>query len=193
MKRIALALLLTMFGLPLVPSAQAKEAITRLKVCGASHCTTIADLTTLEILMTEIGDESVAPPARARFYSMRPEKTGEWRTTWPHYLYVPSSNAVRVTMGNGDRYWDRVGPLLKKVTRDLKPNPTPEAWSAADVAALPATGEAERVSLWTWFTAGGLVVIVVALIVHRARRWRYEHPRTPTREERGSVDENGAP
>jgi hypothetical protein len=112
------------FGPALAPSAQAKDVITRLEVCGTSQCRTIADLTTLEIFMTEIGDESVAAPARAPFYTMRPEKTRDWLSTWPRYVYVPSSSSVRVTMGNGDRYWDRVGlsaDLLERATRDLNP------------------------------------------------------------------------
>jgi hypothetical protein len=180
MKRIALALGLTMLGVALVPSAQAKEAITRLKVCGASQCRTIANLRTLEILMTEIGDESVAPPARGPFYTMRPEKTREWPSTWPHYVYVPSSNSVRVTMGNGDRYWDRVGlsaDLLRRVTRNLDPNRTPKAWSTTEVP-LRVSGEPHRVPRWTWFAGAGLAVIVVSLIAQRARQLRHEPPVT---------------
>jgi hypothetical protein len=182
MPRRALALGLIAFGLTLVPSAQAKEAITRLRICGASQCTTIAGLTKLEILMTDIGDESVAPPHRAPFYTMRPEKTREWPATWPHYVYVPSSNAVQVTMGNGDRYWDSIAfelsaPLLREATRDLKPNPTPEAWSTAR-AAFQVEGKPDRISWWKWLAGGALAVIVVLLAVQRTRRLRHE-PRAP--------------
>jgi hypothetical protein len=178
-KRIALALGLTMFSLALVPSAQAKEAITRLKVCGASQCRTIADLRTLEILMMEIGDESVAPPARAPFYTMRPAKAREWPSTWPHYVYVPSSNTVWVTMDNGERYWDRLAfgdSLLRKATRDLKPNPAPKQWSAARIASMRLEGESNGGSPFRWFAGAGLALIVVSFVAQRARRLRRHQP-----------------
>jgi hypothetical protein len=186
MPRKALAVTLVMLGLTLVPSVQAKEEITRLQICGASQCTTIADAAALRALLTDIGDGSSAPPPHAPFYAMRPEKTREWPATWPHYVYVPASkksrqpgilNAVRVTMGNGERYWDYVTfsvPILQRATRDLKPNPTPNAWSAADVVRPPTTGEHNRG--WEWLLVGGLAVIIVSLIAQRARRLRHEPP-----------------
>jgi len=179
MARGAVALGLIMFGLTLAPGAQAKEAITRLQICGASHCATITGARTLEVLMTEIGDESITPPARAPFYTMRPAKTREWPSTWPHYVYVPSSNTVWVTMDNGERYWDRLAfgdSLLRKATRDLKPNPAPKQWSAARVASMRLEGESNRGSPWRWFAGAGLALIVVSLVAQRARRLRRHQP-----------------
>jgi hypothetical protein len=88
--RKVLVLGLVMLGLTLVPSVQAKEEITRLQICGVSQCTRIADPAALGALLTDIGDGSSAPPPRAPFYTMRPEKTREWPATWPHYVYVPA-------------------------------------------------------------------------------------------------------
>jgi hypothetical protein len=179
MMRVAVGLGLIVFGLTLAPGAQAKEAITGLQICGASQCATITDTRTLEVLMTEIGDESIAPPARAPFYTMRPAKSREWPSTWPHYVYVPSSNTVWVTMDNGERYWDRLAfgdSLLRKATRDLKPNPAPKQWSAARVASMQVEGESNRGSPWRWFAAAGLALIIVSLVAQRARRLRRHRP-----------------
>ena len=188
MPRKVLVLGLVILGLTFIPSVQAKEEITRLQICGASRCTTIADPAALGVLLTDIGDGSSAPSPRAPFYTMRPEKTREWPATWPHYVYVPASkmsqqhgilDAVRVTMGNAERYWDYVTlsvPILQRATRDLKPNPTPNDWSAADVVQAPATGDPNRGSPWKWLLAGGLGVIVLSLIAQRARRLRHESP-----------------
>jgi hypothetical protein len=177
MSRGTLALGLIILGLVLPPLARAKEAITRLKICGASRCTTITDLRVLGAVMTDVGDSSMAPPDRAPFYAMRPEKTREWPSTWPHYVYVPSSDAVRVSTGYGDRYWDPLdldlaAPMLKKATRDLKPNPIPEAWSAVEAAPSRAPGESNRAPPWSWFAGGGLALIAASLVAQHARRRR---------------------
>ena len=171
------ALGLIILGLTLASGAQAKEAITRLQICGASHCTTITDPNVLGAVMTDIGDSSMAPPDRAPFYTMHPEKTRKWPSTWPHYVYVPSSDSVRVTTGYGDRYWDPLeldlaAPLLKKATRELKPNPTPEAWSAVGVAAFRVGGETNGVPPWSWFAGAGLALIAASVVARRARRSR---------------------
>jgi hypothetical protein len=175
MPRRVLALALIMFGLTLVSSAQAKDAITRLRICGASRCTTIANVKVLEIVMTDIGDESATPAARVPFYTMRPEKTPEWPTTWPHYLYVPSSNAVWVMMGNGERYWDRLSfdlaaPLLGKAAQHLKANPAPQTWRAVATSFRPEG--ADRSWPWKWFATGALASIVLWLVARRARYWK---------------------
>jgi hypothetical protein len=88
-------------------------------------------------------------------------------------------NVVRVTMGNGERYWDYVSfsvPILQRATRDLKPNPTPSDWRAADAVWPPATGDPNRGSPRKWLLAGGLGVIVLPLIAQCARRLRPDSP-----------------
>jgi hypothetical protein len=140
-KRILIAALLTppllLIGLG---SATAKEAITRLRLCGASDCVTVQDMTTLQILMTYIGASPAKPPspAAAPYFTFAPRPTRQWPSSYPRYVYVPSAKLVRIHYPPSASRWSSVGdaaPLLHRLTAGIRAYPPPSGWHAVTVTA----------------------------------------------------------
>jgi hypothetical protein len=129
---LAPVLLLTGFG-----SAIAKDAITRLRLCGASGCVTVRDMTTLQILMTYIIPATAQPPSLAPYYTFAPIPTRQWPSSYPRYLYVPSAQLVRIRYTPSPATWGIVGDaaqLLHHLTAGIHPYPTPSTWRSVAVS-----------------------------------------------------------
>jgi hypothetical protein len=121
-RRSALLLLVTALALP--TAAQAKGNLTRLPVCGASGCKTVADVTTIEVLLS-FGAEPRAAPPSSSFYTLVPHWPDQWPPTWPRYVYVPSAEAVGMAWANGRLAWFQVDSAIQgfhDVTCGLKPS-----------------------------------------------------------------------
>jgi hypothetical protein len=130
---LAPVLLLTGFG-----SATAKDAITRLRLCGASGCVTVRDITTLQILMTYIVPSRAQPPSLAPYYTFAPIPTRQWPSSYPRYLYVPSAQLVRIRYPPSPATWGTVGdaaPLLQHLTAGIRAYATPSTWQSVAVSA----------------------------------------------------------
>jgi hypothetical protein len=130
--------------------AAAKDAIDRLRLCGASECVTVRHMTTLQILMTYIGAGDAARPAPAPYFTFAAVRTAEWPSSYPRYLYVPSKATVRITYPAGVTRWATVGDaaqVLRRLTAGIRPYARPRTWrsvtvtrsATARVAAKPAT------------------------------------------------------
>jgi hypothetical protein len=133
-----------------VGHAGAKDAIDRLRLCGASGCVTVRDMTTLQILMTYIGAADAARPSPAPYFTFAAVRTAEWPTSYPRYLYVPSRATVRITYPAGVTRWATVGDgaqVLRRLTTGIRPYASPRTWrsvavthsATARIAATPAT------------------------------------------------------
>jgi hypothetical protein len=126
-------LLLTGLG-----AASAKEAITRLRLCGASDCVTVRDMTTLQILMTYIGASPGRRPSLAPYFTFAPIPTRQWPSSYPRYLYVPSVKVVRVQNPPTRPTWESVGgaaQLLQHLTAHMRPYTTPGGWDSVRITA----------------------------------------------------------
>jgi hypothetical protein len=136
-KRILIAALLTpVLFLTGLGAATAKDAITRLRLCGASGCVTVRDMTTLQILMTYIGSWAAEPPAAAPYLTFAPIPTRQWPSSYPRYVYVPSANVIRIHYPSSASRWSGIGnaaPLLHQLTAGIRAYPTPSAWRVVTV------------------------------------------------------------
>jgi hypothetical protein len=77
-----------------VTAAAAKEAPTGLRVCGASGCTTIANVAAARAAVGDSTPASAVPPAAYVTVELTPKTDDLWATK-PFY-YVPSAQAIRV-------------------------------------------------------------------------------------------------
>jgi hypothetical protein len=133
MRRLMLVPMLVLAtGLALPASGPAKERITRLRVCGPSACRVLTSPRAISAFLSAI--TNAAPgrpaPAPAAYFTLRPERTQEWPTTWPRYLYLPAARMVRVQIDRTPewRWLGRRDPLVRKLTRGLAPYPAPKQW-----------------------------------------------------------------
>jgi hypothetical protein len=122
---LALALVLA-----LPARGPAKEGITRLRVCGASACTVVASPREISAFLSAITNASRPAPAPAAFFTLRPERTKEWPTTWPRFVYLPAARMIRVQIDSTPewRWLGRRDPLVRKLIRGLTPYPAPRRW-----------------------------------------------------------------
>jgi hypothetical protein len=150
-KRILIGVLLApMLLLTGLGAASAKDAITRLRLCGASGCVTVRDMTTLQILMTYIGAATAQPPSPAPYFTFAPIPTREWPSSYPRYVYMPTATLVRIRYPPSPAAWATVGeaaPVLQQLTAGMRAYATPSAWRAVAVTPqatsqtlLPQTG-----------------------------------------------------
>jgi hypothetical protein len=150
-KRILIGVLLApMLLLAGLGGASAKDAITRLRLCGASGCVTVRDMTTLQILMTYIGAATAQSPSPAPYFTFAPIPTRQWPTSYPRYVYVPRATLVRVRYPPSPATWATVGeaaPVLQQLTAGMRAYAAPSAWHAVAVTPqaisqrlLPQTG-----------------------------------------------------
>lgn len=86
-------------------TATAKDAITRLRLCGASGCVTVRDMTALQILMTYIVPSTPQPPTPARYFTFAPVPTRQWPISYPRYVYVPTAKLVRIRYPPSPATW----------------------------------------------------------------------------------------
>jgi hypothetical protein len=127
MRRISLLLAVLALLLPL--GASAKGEITRVRVCGVSHCRIVSDRTAVHTFMLAIinAAQGREAPLRSPYFTLRPERTREWPTSWPRYVYVPATRMIRLQSDRRDtpewRWLGRRDPALKRMTRGLKPFP----------------------------------------------------------------------
>jgi len=72
-----------------------------------------------------------AAPAPGAYFTLRPEPTKEWPESWPRYLYVPAARMIRVQVDRIPewRWLGRRDPLVRRITRGLRPYRKPERWS----------------------------------------------------------------
>jgi hypothetical protein len=143
-------------------SAQAKDGIERLKVCGSSGCRTISGQQELAPLIAGLlGLEPRQAPRPAQFFTLTPERTAGWRDTWPRYVYVPEAKLVRQASGRGDVDW---WPLTwtegahERATRGMTPFPKPVSWAALHTPAPSAAAESDR-------RPGPIVALVAVVLV----------------------------
>ena len=129
-------------------SAQSKDGIERLKVCGSSGCRTISDPRELGPLIAGlIGLQPRKAPPPARFFTLTPERTAGWQDSWPRYVYVPEAKLVRQASGRGDVDW---WPLTwtegahERATQGMTPFPMPVSWAALHTPAPDAATEGNR-------------------------------------------------
>jgi hypothetical protein len=152
-KRILIAALLTpVLFLTGLGAATAKDAITRLRLCGVAGCVTVRDMTTLQILMTYIGSSTAKPPSPAPYFTFAAIPTRQWPSSYPRYVYVPSEKVVRIHYPPSPSRWSTVGeaaPLLKQLTAHMRAYATPSAWHAIAVTARGTSRIAERRHLAT--------------------------------------------
>ncbi len=138
-KRILIAVLLVpVLSLTGLGPATAKDAITRLRLCGASTCITVLDMTTLQILMTYIVPSTARHPAPAPYFTFAPIPTRQWPSSYPRYVYVPSAKLVRIRYPPSRATWGTVGdaaPMLQHLTAGMRAYVTPSAWQAVTVTA----------------------------------------------------------
>lgn len=129
---LAPMVLVTGFG-----AATAKDALTRLRLCGASRCVTVRDMTTLQILMTYIVPSTAQPPSPAPYYTFAPTPTRQWPSSYPRYVYVPAAQLVRIRYPPSPATWGTVGeaaPLLQHLTAGRRPHATPSSWRSVAVS-----------------------------------------------------------
>jgi hypothetical protein len=118
--------------------ASAKDAIDKLRLCGASGCIVVRNMTRLQILMTYITPGTSRQPALAAYFTFAPVPTRSWPSSYPRYVYVPSVKVVRINYPPGTTTWGKVGeaaPVLRRLTRGLRPYLPPRSWSAVNVTA----------------------------------------------------------
>lgn len=134
MRRTSLLLVLIVFVLPL--SASAKGDITQLRVCGASGCRVVTDMTAVHPFMLAIinGAPSRDAPPKSPYYTVRPERTKEWQASWPRYVYAPSVQMLRLQRdGRAAPEWmwfGRRDAAARRLIRGLRPFPATMASSA---------------------------------------------------------------
>lgn len=143
MRRAVPLLLIVTAVLP--TSAQAKDGIERLKVCGSSGCRTISDPQQLAPLIAGlVGLQPQKAPPPARFFTLTPERSADWQATWPRFVYVPEAKLVRQASGRGEVDW---WPLTwtdgayERATRGMTPFPVPVSWTALHTPAPDAASE----------------------------------------------------
>lgn len=124
MRRTSLLLVLAALVLPL--GASAKGEITRLSVCGASECRIVTDKTSVHTFFLAVinaGQHRGAPP-RSPYFTLRPEQTKDWPTSWPRYVYVPATQMIRLRFRTNRPEWRWLGrrdPALRRMIRGLRP------------------------------------------------------------------------
>src|SRR5439155_12850545 len=93
MRVVALSLLALALVLALPARGSAKEGITRLRVCGSLSCRVLTSPRAISAFLSAITNAAPgrAAPTPAAYFTLRPERTKEWPTTWPRYLYLPSA------------------------------------------------------------------------------------------------------
>ena len=132
MRVVALSLLALALVLALPARGSAKQGITRLRVCGSSSCRVLTSPRAISAFLSAITNAAPgrAAPTPAAYFTLRPERTKEWPTTWPRYLYLPSARMVRVQIDRAPewRWLGRRDPLVRKLTRGLQPYPAPKRW-----------------------------------------------------------------
>jgi hypothetical protein len=117
-------------------AATAKDAITRIRLCGASGCVTVRDMTTLQILMTYIVPSTAQPPAPAPYFTFAPVRTRQWPISYPRYVYVPTANLVRIRYPPSPASWGNVGDaaqVLEHLTAGMRPYAARSAWHTVAV------------------------------------------------------------
>jgi hypothetical protein len=117
-------------------AATAKDAITRLRLCGASGCVTVRDVTTLQILMTYIVPSTAQPPAPAPYFTFAPVRTRQWPISYPRYVYVPTAKLARIRYPPSPAIWGTVGEaaqVLEHLTTGMRPYTAPGAWRTVAV------------------------------------------------------------
>ena len=117
-------------------AATAKDEITRLRLCSASGCVIVRDMTTLRILMTYIAPSTAHPPARAHYFTFAPVPTREWPTSYPRYVYVPTAKLVRISYPPSPATWGTVGEaaqVLEHLTARMRAYAAPIAWRTVAV------------------------------------------------------------
>jgi hypothetical protein len=127
MRRTSLLLVLIAFVLPL--SASAKSEITQLRVCGASVCQIVTDKTAVHPFTLAIinGAQSRDAPPKSPHYTIRPEPTKQWQSSWPRYVYAPSIQMIRIqrdSRATPEWIWlGRRDMAAKRLIRGLTPFP----------------------------------------------------------------------
>jgi hypothetical protein len=131
-------------------AASVTDAITRLRLCGASGCVTVRDITTLQILMTYIGASTAQPPSPAPSFTFAPIPRRDRPSSYPRYVYVPSATLVGIRYPPTPATWATVGdaaPVLQQLTAGMRAYAAPNAWRAVAVTPqatsmklLPQTG-----------------------------------------------------
>jgi hypothetical protein len=114
---VLLAAVVLLFGLG---DAAAKDSISRLRLCGASGCVTVRDMTTLQILMTYIVPSTAQAPVHAPYFTFAPMPTRQWPITYPRYVYVPSAKLVRIRYPPSVATWGTVGDRAGTFTEDYR-------------------------------------------------------------------------
>jgi hypothetical protein len=114
-------------------SAEAKEGIERLTVCGASGCRSFNDSRVIGPLIAGLlGTEAQPAPPTEGFFTLVPRATAGWPYTWPRYVYAPEAQLVRQAHRRGHAEWY---PLVWAsdgyawATQGLTPFPAPVSWS----------------------------------------------------------------
>src|SRR5919197_3092503 len=98
MRRVIMPVFVLALVLALPARGPAKEGIARLRVCGSSACRVLASPREIGAFLSAITSASRPrpAPAPAAFFTLRPQRTKEWPTTWPRYVYLPAARMIRV-------------------------------------------------------------------------------------------------
>jgi hypothetical protein len=125
MRKTLLLLVAVVLHPPL--GASAKGEITQLRVCGASACRIVTDETSVHAFMVAIINHARArnAPPKSPYYTIRPERTKEWQTSWPRYVYVPATRMIRLQLDQRAtpewRWLGRDDSAVRKLVRGLRP------------------------------------------------------------------------
>jgi hypothetical protein len=155
-------------------SAQAKDGVERLKVCGSSGCKTISDPQQLAPLIAGlVGLQPRKAPPPARFFTLTPERTAGWQATWPRFVYVPEAKLVRQASGRGDVDWwplTWTDDAYERATRGMTPLPVPVSWTALHSPAPNAAAAETQLRLAPVVAAVLVVLASIGAFLIRFRR-----------------------
>jgi hypothetical protein len=154
-------------GLALPGQAYGKGEISRLAVCGASSCRMVTEpVVLLPITTLHLDLERGAAPAPAGFYTLIPQESETWSSTWPRFVYVPSADAV-LKKWYGEKGGEKgvwYSPTwscwaLRKATRGLEPRSKPASWNSPRVMVW----KAERRETSSRFAFGRVLTLLAGI------------------------------
>ena len=181
-------LLLALASALLIAPAAGAKRISKMEVCGTSHCATLpGDGDDLEALL--VGGATAGPPdGPAPWYvvrtTVRPSRGEDFEPFSFREAYVPSAGLLRVRAEGGGYEWRTVGTAyaaaMKKATAGLDPRPAarlrglePVQANVDEVVPPPAREEAGGDGFAWWIVmAAGAAGLIAALAIYGRRRGR---------------------
>jgi hypothetical protein len=176
-----IAVFVTLVVCVLAPQAMAKESIGALTVCGSNECKTVDDPALVAPIVTGVGQTRSPQPVPAAYLTLVPQVKGEWRTSWPRYVYVPAAQVVRMTgEREGDVAWSPVEDwalsAYEQASRGLAPFEEPPSWARV----IPNAEDNGSTRLrWPAIAVAAIALMTMALLAGGVLRSRGLRPRVP--------------